>query len=457
MDSYDVAVIGGGPAGYSAALKAAELGARVALIESEKLGGACVHHACIPTNILLDAAHTFVAARELAVMGVFAVGEEFNFARAAARKNALVQKLADGIATALRMRKVTVIPGRASFADAHTLDVSGRDPVWAEAIVIATGTRWEPRPIPGLPADRLLTADAAQALVQVPAHAAVLGGGPASTAFALEYATLLAIAGSEVTLITPASRLLSGLDVDLGDIACATMTDLGVTVLDGATIDRADGENLHATSSAGPRSVRADMVIAADPRRPFFESLNLPASGVITSDHLPVDRSCRTNLPHIFAAGDVTGGLMLTNAASHMGEVAATNAVGGEAITRLSQVPHVLHTIPEIGWVGLTEEQALSQGYAVTTGIVDLSFNARAIARGARGGVLKLVADAELGGILGVHVVGPDAAEVIALAATLMQTEATLHDVAALTLWHPSVAESLAEAARRAVAASPPS
>ena len=189
MADFDVVVIGGGPAGYSAALKAAERGATVALIEAEQPGGACVHHACIPTNILFDSAIRHVEARELAVMGVFEAGEQFNFARAAARKDALVRQMASGIQTALRIRKVTVIEGRAAFTSPSTVRVTTADggrELTAEAFIIATGTRWEPPVLPGFAPQRVLTADAVQALPSAPRSALLLAEGAGDVPFGLE-------------------------------------------------------------------------------------------------------------------------------------------------------------------------------------------------------------------------------------------------------------------------------
>jgi dihydrolipoamide dehydrogenase len=452
MDSFDVAVIGGGPAGYAAALRAAAEGARVALVEAEKPGGACVHFSCIPTNILLGSAHSFVEAREQAVMGVFEAGERFNFGRAAARKDALVRKLADGIQAALRMRKVRLIGGRASFRDPHTLAVAGADALWAEAIVVATGTRWEVPEIPGVAAGRVLTVDVIQSLAEPPASALVLGGGPADTAFALEYATLLALAGTAVTVATPRERLLPGLDQDLAGVAKAALEDLGVRVFESAAVEGAGAAAARVRWPGGDETVAAEVIIAADPRRPFVAGLGLEHAGIEAEGRIAVDRSCRTNVPHIFAAGDVTGGPMLTNAATHMGEVAGMNAAGGGAVTRLGRVPHLLHTVPELGWIGLTEAAARAAGHDVATGLADLAFNARAITLGAREGAVKVVADRRVGEVLGVHVAGPDAAEILAVATAVMQAEIPLADLAALIPWHPGMAEGLVEAARAALA-----
>lgn len=453
MADFDVAVIGGGPAGYSAALKAAERGASVVLIEAERPGGACVHHACIPTNIMLGAAASFVEAREMDVLGVFAVGQDFNFARAAARKDVLVKRMGAGIEAALRMRGVTVIAGRAAFASPSQLSVStgsGSETVSAKSFVIATGTRWELPQFPGVAPSIVVTPDVVQGLPIVPADVVVVGGGPSGGAFGLEYAALLAIAGCEVAFAEPGERLLPGLDGAIAEVARNMLAAMGVTIFEGASVGGKDGRVV-ITHREGESSVPATMIVVADPRRPFFQSLNLEAAGVKTSDVVPADRACRTNVSNIYAAGDVTGGAMLSSAASHMGEVAAINATGGDAATRLSALPHVLHTIPEVGWAGLTEDQARARGYDVISGVFDLSYNARAIALGAREGLVKVVAERELGEVLGVHVVGPLVSEILAVAAAVIQAEVTVHDLAAMVHWHPSVAEGLAEAAKRAL------
>ena len=451
MAAFDVLVIGGGPAGYTAALEAARRGASVALVEAEQLGGACVHHACIPTNIMLGAVDTFVAARELDALGVFAVGEQFNYPRAGARRLPLIHRLEEGIAAALKQRRVTRVFGRAAFVSPDSITLSGDDKeISAEAFVIATGTRWEPPELPGLSPERLLTADQVQSLLTLPASALVIADGPAGTSFALEYAFLLAVAGVNVTVAAPGKRLVPGLDAALAEAAAAVLTDVGATVLTDATFAEADGSSIILMQRHERTRAEAEVVVFADPRRPFFQTLNLKSAGVQAGEHIAVDRSCRTSVPHIFAAGDVTGGAMLTSAALHMGEVAGANAAGGEARTRLRALPQLLHTTPEIAWVGLTEAQAREQGFEAVTGVFDLSFNARAVTLGARQGIVKVVAESGLGELLGVHVVGPGAGEIIALASLAMQAELPLAELGALVLWHPSIAEGLVEAARRA-------
>lgn len=455
MADFDILVIGGGPAGYAAALKASELGASVALVEAETPGGACVNHSCIPTNILMASVRSFLEAQELGVLGLFEAGNTFSLARAAARKDTLVRQVADGVRAALRMRKVRLIEGRAAFASPTAVSVQSGEgaptTITAGAFVIATGTRWEPSAIPGVPAARVLTADAVQALSVAPPSALVLADSPADVPFGAEYAALLAVAGTKVTIVTTAGPLFRGLDPALAPAALTALTDLGIDVHEGVTVEGIAADRVRLTGPRGAVEVAAAIVVAADPRLPFFASLDLPAAGVRTTGCIPVDRTCRTNVASIFAAGDVTAGPMLTAAATHMGEVAGANAAGGQAVTRLARLPRLVHTYPEVGWVGLTEAAAREAGHTVAIGAADVAYNARAVALGAKTGAVKVIADRDLGEVLGVHAVGPEAAEVIAVAAALMQAEVPLAEVAAMSLWHPSLVESLAEAARRAL------
>ncbi len=454
MADYDVIVIGGGPAGYAAALAAAANGATVALVEPERLGGACVNHSCIPTNTFTNALATHIDARELDVHGVIEAGERFHWARAVARKDVLVRLLAEGIGTALRQRKVRHLPGRASFRDPATIDIRGADgpsSLSAEAFVIATGARWEPPMIPGMAPEQVLTADSVLALPAAPSPALVLGGGPAETAFALEYAALLAGAGAAVTLAVPSERLVPALDAEIAQAAATFLSDLGVQVCCGWTPVRGDGVSVTLTNGEAEIEARAGAVVAVDARRPHVAGLNLVAAGVTAADRIAVGPDCRTNVPHIFAAGDVTGGAMLSGAAAHMGEVAGVNAAGGMAHTQLRTLPHLLHTVPELAWVGQSEAVARATGVQVRVGQADLSFNPRAVALGSRQGLVKVVADAGLGELLGVQVAGPGAGEIIAVAAALMQAEVTVDDLAAMVAWHPSMTEGLIEAARRSL------
>lgn len=453
--TFDVAVLGGGPAGYAAALAAARAGASVVLAEPELLGGTCVHWSCIPTNVLLSSAHVSLEARELAFLGVLEAGDHVDLRRLGERRTALVRTLAGGITSALRAAKVEVLAGRATLATPSVMTV-GVDgaliEVEAQSVVVAAGARWAVPTLPGVAADRILTADLVQALDAPPPSALVVGGGPADTAFAVEYAFLLAALGSSVTLALPGDLVVPGLDPDLDPTVAEALATLGIDVLRAAEVIGAEADKATVAHAGGEDVVGADVVVVADRRVPAIDGIGLADTGVeVVDGAVVVDRSCRTSAPGVLAAGDVAGGRMLTSAALHTGDVAGVVAAGGSARTRLEVLPHLLHTLPGIGWVGLAEQPARAATSDVATAIVDLATNGRAVAVGGRDGYLKLVADAATGEIMGVHVVGPDATELLAVAGTAMQAELTVDELAAAVPWHPSLTESLVDAARQLV------
>jgi dihydrolipoamide dehydrogenase len=451
---FDVAVIGGGPAGYAAALAAARRGASVVLAEPELLGGACVHWSCIPTNVLLTSIHVSLEARELAFVGALTSGDDVDLRALRDRRKSMVRLVAGGVAAALRHAGVEVLDGRATLVSPSALTVDLRDgetvDVEAPSVVVAAGARWMTPSLPGIAADRILTADLVQALDTVPATALVLGDGPADTAFAIEYAFLLAALGSAVTLAVPGELLIPALDADLDEAVAAMLATFGIELLRGAEVLGGQGAKATVSHAGGEAVVAADVVVVADRRVPSVDGIGLAAAGVeVAGGAIAVDSSCRTSSPGVFAAGDVAGGAMLTATALHAGDVAGTVAAGGSARTRLEAVPHVLHTLPLVGWIGQGEDAARRSAADVAVAIVDLATNARAVAAGGRDGYLKVVADAATGEILGVHVVGPAADEILAVAGTAMQAELTVADVAAIVPWHPSLTESLVQAARQ--------
>lgn len=448
----DVAIIGGGPAGYAAALAAAGCGRTVILAEPERLGGMCVNWSCIPTNTMLAALNVSLEARELAFVGVVDAGDEVNMTRLSARREALVRLLGGGIARALRNAGVIVLPGRARLAAGGlslTVDEGVVD-VEAPEVVVAAGARWEVPELPGIGVEHVVTADVVQTFAEAPGSALVLGGGPAQTAFAIEYAFLLAALGTAVTFASPGPLMVPALDPELDGAVCDALATLGVEVLRDAAVIGGDVGKATVLHAGGESTVEADVVVVADRRVPAGDGVGLQESGVrVDRGAVAVDRSCRTNVSGVLAAGDVTGGWMTTAAALHTGDVAGRVASGEAAVTRLRTMPHVLHTFPGVGWAGLSEPAARAAGAPVATAVVDLANNGRSIAVGGRTGFLKLIADAATGELLGVHVVGPDTPELLAVASTAMQAELTVQDVAALVTWHPTLTESLVEAARQ--------
>ena len=460
MARFDLAVVGGGPAGYAAALRGRELGATVALIEAQHVGGHCVHFSCVPSTVMLDSARRVMETQEMALAGVLGDPGPPSLQRAVARKSVLTNLLAQRITALLGARRVTLLDGRARFHGPTSLAVQlndgGEETIDAGGIVVATGARYEPAPLAGIPANDQLTPDQALALPAVPGTALVLGGGPSGLGFAWEYASLFGVFGGSVILLEPESLPLPGIDADVTAVLREAMTSLGVETHLGATLTEAtrsaEGWSVQFTTAEGPRSASVEAVLRPDARVPASDVPGLEDLGVLgDGGWIPVDDRCATSARGLFAAGDLTGPPLLSNVAERQGRVAAENALGGAARVDLSLVPLVLHTEPEVAGVGMTEAQARAEGYAVTVGLANLSANARAAALGRREGLVKLIADGETSELLGVHLAAPFASEAIAQGVLALQLGARLEDLAAVSHWHPSIAEALGAAARAAL------
>jgi dihydrolipoamide dehydrogenase len=462
MADADIVVIGGGPAGHAAALRARELGATAVVIEAAQAGGACVQHTCIPTTILLDTFEGVMRARELDIAGVVEVADDLHWNRAIARKQQLVAAMTAGIRLQFRNRDVEFVQGRARLLGPTSVHVAltdgGERTVTAGAgVILAVGGQPCPPEIPGLPASEILWADAALRLAVPPASVALLSGGGAGATFVLEIAQLFAGAGARVTLIEPGERLLPDDEPLLADALAEMLRAHGVELLTGARVADArpheGGHTLTVRAGAAVRTVTVERVIAPDSRVPRTEGLGLETLGVrLSGGAVVVDERCATNLLGLYAAGDITGPPLYSHVAAHQGRVAAAAALGEPARVDLRILPRVITTNPELASVGLTEATAIARGYEVRTGVADLITNARALAMGPRVGRVRLVAERQVGGVGGVAALGPGAAEVVALAALAMRLEATVDDLAAVTHWHPTIAEALTEAARRALA-----
>ena len=461
MPDFDLVVIGSGPAGYTAALRAAELGASAVVVENQSAGGNCV-----PSNILLDTVRAALEAQGLGLHGVLPSTGQPSFTRALARQAQLVAGVESGIRNLLAARRVRYIAGRAELAPqagspaprvAVQLAEGGAEELSARAVIVATGARGVPPSVPGLPPDGVLTSDQLLALPEPPPSLLVLGGGPAGLVFALEYAFLFTAFGSRVTLAEAGPHILPGEDGELAGYLAQSLETAGLRVLTDAQVkgfDEEDGERRALLSTpAGDTTVPAAAVVAPDCRLPYLEGLGLEALGARLSESgaLAVDATCATSVPGLYAAGDATGGLMLSHAAIQGGRVAAESALGQGSRLDLRAVPRCIHTHPEYAAVGLSDQEAVAAGRQVRVGLADLSANARAAALGQQEGVVKLVADAATGEILGVHILGPQASELIGQAVLAMRLEATVYDLAATVHWHPSLSEALTEAARRAL------
>jgi len=447
----DIAVIGAGIGGYVAALRARQLGASVVLIERGRIGGVCLNWGCIPTKALLRSAEVLHLAQQAAKFGVTVGDVTLDWGAAQKRKEQVVERLTGGVRFLLEKAGVDVVAGTARFASPTELEVAANGEVTqvqASRFLIATGSRPAAPPVPGLSGAGVLNSDDVVNLADLPSSVLVIGGGP----IGVEFATLFRACGVQVTLVEILSRVLPALDKDLGSQVERGLKRLKVDVLTGSRVtaveQHGDRQAVLIETSSGQARAEVDKVIVAVGRQPNTEDVGLDAAGVELSKRcVKVDEHMQTTVPHIFALGDVTGGMLLAHLASEEGVVAAENALGHERAMRYDAVPSCVFSWPEVATVGLSEEQAAEKGYDVRVGRFPFRANGKALAHGDYEGLVKIVAEAEYGQVLGVHIVGPHASDLIQEATMALTLEATLDEFEATIHPHPTLTEAVAEAA----------
>ena len=449
---YDVAVIGGGPGGYAAAFQAADLGLRTVVIEQDpQLGGVCLLRGCIPSKALLHAARLITEAEEAQSWGITFDKPKLDLEALRRRMQAIVGKLTKGVQTLAASRKVEVIHARATFKNATTLSLSGkgeqRDLSFAHAI-LATGSR------PAIPTSlkvddpRVMDSTGALELPDVPGRLLVIGGGY----IGLEMGTVYQALGSEVTVVEALPHLLNGADPDLVRPLQLRMQRRFKAIRLNTKVEkvdaRKDGISVTSTSPDGNTTELFDRVLVAVGRKPNTEKLGLEQTKIALSSKgfIQVDTQMRTAEQTIFAIGDVVGEPMLAHKASHEGLVAA-RVIAGQQAAFDATIPAVIFTDPEIAWCGLTEEAAKTSGQQVTIARFPWAASGRATTLGRNDGLTKLVLDAESGRVLGVGICGVGAGELIAEGVLAIEMGAMAEDVAASIHPHPTLSETVMEAA----------
>jgi dihydrolipoyl dehydrogenase len=451
VDEVDVAVVGGGPGGYSAAFRCAELGLETVVIDADRrLGGACLFEGCIPSKALLHVAAVVSEAERAKEWGV-----DFGEPRISLdplrkwKQERVIGKLARGLAGVAKAKGVTLIGGRAIFEDSSTLRIEGDtlQKIRFKHAIVATGS--EPSALPGasLRSDRVMDSTAALELPDIPERLLVIGGGY----IGLELGTVYATLGSRVTLVEMTEGLLPGVDRDLVQPLQRRIEKLfaAVHLRTKVTGLRETGDRVKATLE-GQDPQTFDRVLVAVGRRARSNGLGLEATRVRLTDRgdfVQVDDRCRTDDPHVYAVGDVTGEPMLAHRAMRQGKVAAEALAGQPAAFDNVAIPAVVFTDPEIAWCGLSEAQAKSQGMETKVSKFQWAASGRAATIGRADGLTKLVADAASGRVIGVGIVGPGAGELIAEATLAVETAALVEDVAATIHAHPTLSETLMEAA----------
>ncbi|QDY83093.1 dihydrolipoyl dehydrogenase [Paenibacillus polymyxa] len=457
----DVAILGGGTGGYVAAIRAAQLGKEVVIIEKDKLGGTCLHRGCIPSKALLRSAEVYATIKESAQYGIETSGAQLVFPKVQERKEAVVEQLHQGVQFLMRKNKITVLSGKGrvigpsifspkSGAVAVELEDGEMETVVPAHLIIATGSR--PRVLPGLEPDGefILSSDEALTMEELPASLIIVGGG----VIGVEWASMLNDFGVEVTVIEAANRLIPTEDEDVSREMQRLLAKRGVKVLTGAQVlaetygKDEEGVQIDVQKGDETETLSASKLLISVGRQANVENIGLENTDIrVERGFISVNEHLQTNEPHIYAIGDCIGGLQLAHAASHEG-LQAVHHLAGEEFHSVPNymIPRCIYTRPEAASVGLTEQEARERGHQVKTGKFPFQAIGKSLVYGSRDGFVKVVADQETNDILGVHMIGTHVTDLISEAALAQLLDATPWEVGQLIHPHPTLSEILGEA-----------
>jgi dihydrolipoyl dehydrogenase len=447
----DVAVLGGGPGGYPAAIRAAQLGANVVLVEQGRVGGTCITVGCIPTKAWVQTAHALKDANHtFAQLGVRVSGAELDFAATQSNKSTIVDGLVNGITGVVKANGITVVTGRGRLKDANTIAVDGGEDIRFGSAVIATGSHSLRPPVDGIDGPRCVDSTGLLEIAEPPRRLVVLGGG----VIGVEFASIMRHWGVEVTIVEMLDRVIPMEDAEASKELERAFKKRGIAMHLGAraaaVVDGADGVTLTFEGADGKGGeVAADLVLVATGRGPSVNDIGLEQAGVRfdARSGVEVDRHMRTNLPNVYAVGDVAGRYQLAHSAFREGEVAAGNALGHEVEMDYTAVPRCVYTDPEVAAVGLTEQQARERHGEIAVGKFPFSASARAQMYAERAGWAKTIHETRYGELLGLVIVGPQATELVNAGVVGITAEATIETLADSIAAHPTLAEAVKEAA----------
>lgn len=441
----DLVVIGGGSGGFAAAMRAAQLGGKVTLVEQAMWGGNCMNKACIPSKFLMTVTRLMGSIRQAERFGVGAGEPTVELDRLHDRKDLIIEGLRMGTEQLLAEYSVTLVEGRGRLAAPDTVEVNG-ERIKARNVVIATGSVAAQPAIEGADLPGVIGTEEAVELREIPPRIAVIGSGP----WDLEMAQFFHAMGSRVTLIEPGGQLLPEADREISQRMGKLLYDQGIKIHRGAAVEAirpGEGDTLEVVLAGDKGQVVADRVLAAR-RLPNTAGLGLRQLGVqMERGGIVVDDRMQTSVPHIYAVGDATVGPMWSHKANAEGIVAAENAMGRDRRIDYGTLPRCLFTWPEVAWVGLTEEQAEAKGFDIAVGKVPTAINPYAMILDETAGMVKVIACRRYGKVLGVHIMGPGAVDLINAAAVAMLAEATVEEMMRLIPAHPSIGEALVDAA----------
>ena len=457
MKSFDVVVIGGGPGGYIAAIRAAQLGLTTACIDEAKgadgkpaLGGTCTNVGCIPSKALLQSSENYEqVGHHFAEHGIKVKGLDLDLATMLKRKDKVVKASNDGVLYLFKKNKVEFFHGRGSFGKSPAEVVVNGETIQAKNVIIATGSN--PRPLPGADFDEklILSNTGALAIPDVPKRLGVIGAG----VIGLEMGSVWRRLGSQVTILEALPTFLGAADESVAKEAAKVFAKQGLKIETGIKISKVEKKKTvivqYAGEDSSSKTIEVDKLIVSIGRVPNTDGLNAAGVGLKLDEKgfVAVDGECRTNLPGVWAIGDVVRGPMLAHKAEEEGVAVAERIAGQKPHIDFNTVPWVIYTTPEIAWVGKTEQQLKAEGVEYRTGSFPFAANARARALGDTTGFVKFIAKAETDEILGVHIIGPFAGELIAEAVVAMEFRGSAEDIGMICHAHPSLSEAMKDAA----------
>ncbi len=445
-DEFDLVVLGGGPGGYAAALYGASAGLRIAMVEEQRVGGTCLHRGCIPAKELLQTAEVIRTIRGAADFGVQTSAPTVDLPTSQTRKQSVVDRLTSGLETLLKGRKVTVVPGTGTLApDARTITVSDGSEIRGRNAIIATGSTPRALPVPGLEFDgtSVLSSDHVLQIDAVPRRVAVIGGG----AIGCEFASFLVDVGAEVTLLEVLPQILAGVDQQVAQTVARAFTKRGIKVQTGVEVRGYADHTLTFAGKNGEERLEVDAVVVSVGRKPRTDNAGLDAAGIKIDERgfIVVDGQMRTSVDGVYAVGDCVATPQLAHVAFSEAIVAIKTILGENPLPLdYDKVPWGIYCHPEVGFCGLTEAQAKERGYDVVTSVHRWGGIGRALILGETDGMMKIVAERD-GPLLGVHISGPWATELLAEAYLSVNWEATPADIGLLIHAHPTLSELFGE------------
>lgn len=452
-NSFDIVVLGGGPGGYVAAIKAAQLGYRTALVEKHKLGGVCLNYGCIPTKTLLKTAKLYKEIQHASIFGIRlleAAKPTIDWPQMMSRKDKVVHQLTSGVGQLVKHNGVQLFEAFGQVIDSTHMQLDTGEILGFSHLIIATGSSSVLPQIPGLKeayeAGIAIDSTGAIGLKEQPKKIVILGGG----VIAVEFATLFATLGTEVAMIIRSKEILSNLDQDVKDTMQRHLVKSGISIVESANLKAVAGNLVHYEQAGVAKSIEADKILISLGREANYRGieglgLRVEKSGLWVDDYL------RTSIPNIYAIGDVNGKMMLAHVASAEG-IAAVEHIHGEGhALNYKQMPSCIYSFPEVGAVGLTEKEARAAGHDVIISKFPISVNGKALAEGESIGFVKIIADSKYGEVLGVHIIAVHATDMIAEAVATMALEGTVYDLARAVHPHPTLSEIVMEAAHGAI------